>query len=236
MAESMLTSLMGTLGPLISQIMTIVFFFTKIMLGIVAISMGIYYLTFDCKMMVAQLVKGNRVIISEKRVREFKSKDGIPKLKSFGIPFLMPAEVVNQGPSDSIYPYRSMLVKKLYCYVKKDGIYFPVSNFVLGTATQNEDGTIEYSIEGSGLEISRDFDAEQAAMNNQKDAVDRHKKKKPAEVVMAIGLMIVTILVVGAILIYGFAKTAQGALANAEAAKAIAQMGAQVAQQQLGPG
>jgi hypothetical protein len=144
--------------------------------------------------------------------------------------------VVNQPPSDCAFPIKGKLGNTtLYNFVKSDGIYYPVANTVLGKRVE-KDGKMFYSIEGSGLEISRDFEAEKGTLNNLVLAGDKYRNRKPIEIAAMYGLMI--IIVAGSFIVLGYAfyqtgKIQTAIFAMAEAAKEI---GNTVASNQLGPG
>ena len=70
-----------------------------------------------------------------------------------------------------------------------------------------------YSVEGTGLELSRDFEAEQSTLNNLINAAEKYKNRKPIEIAAMYGLMI--IIVVGGFVTIGYALYKTGQISEA---------------------
>lgn len=181
------------------------------------------YTSFNVKIMVRQMTRGNRTIVEMVRAKKSKEKNlDHPKLQLFGT-LGFGGKKITQPPTDCIYPYKSKFGNTtLYDFVVKDAIYYPISNAVLGkkyivtdkdqpkvdeelNAWAKEKGyeikenpgdqaNVIYSMEGSGLETSRDFEAEQATLNDLISAAERYKNKKPGEIYMLYGVVILAIV------------------------------------------
>ena len=70
-------------------------------------------------------------------------------------------------------------------------------------------GELFYSIQNSGLEINRDFDAEQATLNDLIAAAEKYKNRKPGEVYMLYGVVILAILGGFVTVVYALYKAGQ---------------------------
>ena len=160
-----------------------------------------------------------------------------------------------------------MVHKKMYDFIKKDGLFYPVQNLVLGrrydipmvanTQEQldaleaandeidqilrkydietNQEKRVVYSIQGSGLEISRDYDAEQAIENALIAKAETYRNQKPSFMYAVYGLAI--ILAIGSFSMMIYAIHQFGSLSSAIASlQEPLKQGVQGAiQQKLGP-
>lgn len=202
-------------GPVLDTFLVQVgWFFQIALIGVVGCFI-IYYWSFKQRALVLEYTKGNKTMGNFIKVRELKDKHGQMKLRSFNIPWMIKGITINLPGSESIYPMKGG--KTMYVFIKKDALYFPVTNFVLGQLKINFDEVtqkeyLEYSLEGSGLEVGRDFDAEQAAFNELVEAAEKYKNKKPAEFVAMIGIAIILLLGVMFLVYYAIKK--QGDIAE----------------------
>ncbi|MBI2047485.1 hypothetical protein HYT26_04985 [Candidatus Pacearchaeota archaeon] len=264
MATFELGELTAKIGPALVQMLGLLWGILKL-LGIVGFLLLIWwYTSYNVRLLERKFTKGGRVSISLKRAKKiFDKKLGHPQIQTFGF-FGFGSKKLNEPPSDCIFPYQSSFGNSiLYDYIIKEGIYYPISNVVLGRKyivssdiqLQQDDKfmqwaqengieiksignpeNIVYSIEGSGLEITRDFEAEQASLNNLINAADKYKNRKPIEIAAMYGLMI--IIVVGAFitLIYAFYKSGQIIDAVNKGWEIFKDLGGKVVEQKLGPG
>jgi len=170
--------------------------------------LGLYFLIilrkYDIKVVVYEMSKGNRVIAYHTIAAKIRTKDGTPKLKFFSWTGALGfnTEQINEPPSECMYANRSRLQPRQYNFVKKDGLYHPVNNHIQGIKYKDEQGIPLYSLEGSGLEINRDYDSEQAIGNKLLEKANAYRNKKPTEIIASFAFMIITIIVAGVIMIY----------------------------------
>ena len=237
MAISVTADQIGSqLQPLVGSTVAIVFTFLKwgaIFIGAAYILMMLRY---NVLVTVREQIKGGKTIVYTIKAREYvDGKSNSPRLRLFH-PLIFMGTSINQPPSDCIVAYRGFFSKKMYDFIKKDGLYYPVQNLILGrryeiplvaktqedldrlSAAHDEIDEITkkydlpqsdekfrsvYSIVGSGLEISRDYDAEQAIENALIAKAETYRNQKPSFIYAAYGLAI--ILAVGAfsMMIYG---------------------------------
>lgn len=213
-----------TITPYLNQILGLIWIIVKL-LGVLAVAgYGYILVTYNTRVMVDDYLKGKRSISKLIWAKEVKNKQlDSPQIMLFD-KFGLGGTRINQPPSECIVPYKSMFAKKLYKFVKKDGLYYPVSNMVLGYRYEIPPNQIKakeaidqlkvrdnltvgdnivYSIEGSGLEISRDYDAEQGIWNNLETKATKYRNKKPIEIAAMYGLMIVVIVGSVVIMVYG---------------------------------
>jgi len=202
---------------------------------------GLYYLwvftSFNKKVMLREMTKGNRTIVKIVRAKIVKEKNlQHPQLQLFGT-FGFQGKRITQPPSDCIYPYKSTFGNTtLYDFVVKDDIHYPISNTVLGrkyvltgenqeevdsevidwakekgyAVAQNPgESNVVYSLDGSGLETSRDFDAEQGTLNDLISAAEKYKNRKPGEVYMLYGVVILAIVGGFITVVYSLFKAGQ---------------------------
>ncbi|KKK79191.1 hypothetical protein LCGC14_2835980 [marine sediment metagenome] len=172
---------------------------------------------YNIKLNVREYSKGGRVINYSTRAVNIKDKKtGAPKLKTFGM-MGFKGEIINEPPAECLIANRSRITNKMYDFIKKDGLYYPILNFVLGTKKQfkNEAGEMEeiYSIEGSGLEINRDYDAEQSIQNKLIEEAIQFRNRKSTEIVAVYALMIIT--VIGSFIMMWYAWNQFGNIAQA---------------------
>ncbi len=59
-----------------------------------------------------------------------------------------------------------------------------------------------YSLEGSGLEVNRDFNSEQAIQNMLKEKAISYRNRKPTEIIASYALMIITIVISGVLMFF----------------------------------
>jgi len=93
-----------------------------------------------------------------------------------------------------------------------------------------------YSIQGSGLEISRDYDAEQAIQNTLIEKATTYRNKKPTEVIASFALMIITVIVSGVVMWFAWKNFGNMAGAIASLNEPLRQGIAGAAQSIIGPG
>jgi len=212
------------------------------LIGIIALlGYAVVIYRYDTKINVREYSKGGRIITFTTRAIKIKDKKtGAPKLKFFG--FLgFGGDVINEPPAECLIAHRSRLTHKMYDLIKKDGLYYPVQNIVLGIKHKVEDektGEIKevYSIEGSGLEISRDYDAEQAIQNTMIEKATSYRNKKPTEVIASFVLMIITIIVSGVVMWFAWKQFGNMAGAIASLREPLREGITAAAQNIIGPG
>jgi hypothetical protein len=221
---------------------------------------------FRSTAVVREYTKGGRVVSYQVKAREFTDrKDNIPKLQFFGT-MGFAGKIINQPPSECVIPYRGVWVKKMYDLVKKDGLYFPVENLVLGrrydiptNALDDEqaklleqaheradelvqyevggykDKRVAYAIEGSGMELSRDYDAESSIENMMLQKAEQYRNQKPSFMYAVYGLAI--ILAIGSFIVMIYSWNQFGNIADAIAGlKEPLRQGTEAAlTQKLGP-
>lgn len=209
---------LASAGPVVEQIMGVVIQFLQLGLLLGVIAWGFMLWRYDTKINVREYSKGGRVITYTTRAVKFKNKrTGSPKLRFFG--FLgFRGEVVNEPPAECLVAHRSRLTNKMYDFVKKDGLYHPVQNFVLGvkqTIVDEDTGKEKdvYSIEGSGLELDRDYDAEQSVQNKLIEEAVQFRNRKPTEIIASFALMIITIVVSGVVMWFAWKQFGNIAIA-----------------------
>ncbi len=196
--------------------------------------------SFNRKIMIREYTKGGRT--TTKMIRGKKVFDkvlGTPQIQFFGT-FGFQGKKIPEPPGDCIFPYKSKMGNTImYDFLLKDGIYFPISNAILGRryvmagpeAEKNpvlmefikekgfevypagKEENVIYSVEGTGLELSRDFEAEQSTLNNLINAAEKYKNRKPIEIAAMYGLMI--IIVVGGFVTIGYALYKTGQISEA---------------------
>lgn len=161
--------------------------------------------SYNIKVMVREMTKNNRVVVKIYRAKRVKGKSLTrPRIK------LLMGKELDQPPTDSIFPYKSTFGNTvLYDYVLKDGVYYPITNSVLGKQYLSDDGKPIYSLEGSGLEVNRDFNAEQGTINNMAVIADKYRNKKPGEVYMLYGVVILAIAGGFVTVVYSLYKAGQ---------------------------
>lgn len=226
--------------PVVEQFMGIIGMVLQLLLLLAIIAYGYMLYMFDVKVNVRELSKGGRTITYTTRAKKIRDKKtGAPKLKFFGR-FGFGGDEINEPPSSCLVAHRSRITNKMYDFVKKDGNYYPVENFVLGVEHKvvGEDGlehTI-YSTKGSGLEVNRDYDAEQAIQNTLIEKASAYRNKKPTEIIASYALMIITIITCGIVMWFAWKQFGNmaGAIASLQEPMKQGIMGA--AQSIIGPG
>ncbi|GAF93762.1 unnamed protein product, partial [marine sediment metagenome] len=157
------------LGPALAGILDFVVMIFQLILILAILGYGASLLMYDTKVNVREYSKGGRIITYTTRARRFRDKKtGAPKLRFFGMMGFR-GEVINEPPAECLIAFKSRVTHKMYDFVKKDGLYYPINNFVLGVKQQYKDekGEIKetYTLEGSGLEVNRDYNIEQELQN-----------------------------------------------------------------------
>ena len=208
---AVIDSFLASATPYVEQIMGLLGMIIQLVLFLAVIGYGASLLMYDTKINVREYSKGGRMITYTTRARRFKDKKtGAPKLKFFGM-LGFRGEVINEPPAECLIAFKSRITHKMYDFIKKDGMYYPVNNFVLGINQQYKDektGEIKetYTLEGSGLEINRDYNIEQELQNTLIEKATTYRNKKPTEIIAAYALMIITIIVSGIIMWYAWSQ------------------------------
>ena len=216
----------ASISPVVGTAVNWLWGFLQLGLLVVGVYLLWVWSSYNVKVMTRSMTKSNRTIVKivrAKRISDKKLKH--PTIQLFGT-LGFGGKKIPQPPADCIYPYKgSMGNTTLYDFVVKDGLYYPISNAVLGRkylvttkpeeeidpeiqkfASDHEYSIKEidkttneiYSLQGSGLEVSRDFDSEQSTLNDLISAAEKYKNKKPGEVYMLYGFLILSL--VGAII------------------------------------
>ncbi len=259
-----LDQMFASAGPAAGEILSLIWNIIKLLLFVGFLGYLWYYTTFNVRLLERKYTKGGRVTVTIKKAKKVFEKNLMhPQLKTFGT-LGFGGKRVNEPPADCVFPFQASFGNTtMYDFIIKEGVYYPVSNTVLGRKYIVESGDNElqkddkfmlwakenglqvttignpenvvYSIQGSGLEVSRDFEAEQATLNNLINAADKYKNRKPIEIAAMYGLMI--IIVVGAFitLIYAFYKSGQIIEAVNKGWEIFGEIGGEVAKQKLGP-
>lgn len=229
---------------------------TQFLLIILAIGYVFLLYTYNVKITIREYTKGARTIVYTTNAREYtERKSGAPKLQFFG-KFGFSGRKINQPPAECIIPYKSMFKKKMYDFIKKDDLFFPVKNLVLGQRYEvpkediqklphsvldnykvgvKDDHGVLYSTQGSGLEVSRDYDAEQAIQNNLIGKAEAYRNEKPTVLYAMYGLAI--ILAIGSFITMIYSWNQFGNVAGAiDGLKAPIETGiTEAVNQRLGP-
>ena len=206
---AIIDSFLASAGPAVSQMLDVVGMFLQLLLLLGTIAYGFMLWRYDVKIHVRELSKGGRTIMSSMRAMGIKEKKtGAPKLQTFGF-MGFKGEVISMPPAECLVPTRGRVTRKVYDFVKKDGLYYPIQNFVLGMLREAKDEktgekTFVYTIEGSGLEVNRDFDSEQAIQNKLIEEASQFRNKKPTEIIASYALMIITVIVSGVVMWYAW--------------------------------
>ncbi len=256
---AVIDSFLASAGPAVQQIVGVIGQFLQLFLLLGVLAYGFMLWRFDIKVHVRELSKGGRTIMSSQRAMSFKEKKtGAPKLRMFGT-MGFGGEVISLPPAECLVPTRSRITTKVYDFVKKDGLYYPVKNFVLGvmqpmtvmvdeekldektgkmekTGKQIEKVYEEYTIEGSGLEIDRNFDSEQAIQNKLIEEAVQFRNRKPTEIIASYALMIITIIVSGVVMWFAWKQFGNMAGAIASLGPPLKEGILGAAQNIIGPG
>ena len=231
---------LASAGPAVSQVLDVIWQFLQLFFVLGLIAYGFMLWRYDTKVNIRELSKGGRIILSTTRAVVIKEKKtGAPKLKFFGIMGFR-GEVISQPPAECLVPCKSRLTAKTYDFVKKDGLYYPIQNFVLGMIREVEDENGErrqvYTIQGSGLEVNRDFDSEQAIQNKLIEEATQFRNRKPTEIIASFALMIITIIVSGIIMWFAWKQFGNMAGAIASLREPLKEGIIGAAQGIIGPG
>lgn len=204
--------------PFLGQAFDVVWMVLRLVLLLGLIGYGFLLFTYNIKLNIREYSKGGRVINYTTRAVKVKDKKtGAPMLRTFGMMGIK-GEMINEPPAECLISNKSRITYKMYDFVKKDGLYYPVQNLVLGIKKQYKDedtGEIKeiYTIEGSGIELSRDYDAEQAIQNTLIEKATSYRNKKPTEIIASYALMIITII--GSFIMMWYAWNQFGNIAQA---------------------
>ncbi len=204
--------------PILGQTFDFIWMIGQLVGILLLLGYGFVLWKYNIKLNIREYSKGGRVINYSTRAVNIKDKrTGAPKLKTFGTMGFR-GEIINEPPAECLIANRSRITNKMYDFVKKDGLYYPILNFVLGTKKQfknEETGETKeiYSIEGSGLEINRDYDAEQSIQNKLIEEAIQFRNRKSTEIVAVYALMIIT--VIGSFIMMWYAWNQFGNIAQA---------------------
>lgn len=228
-------------GPYMNQFFDIVWMAIRLIGLLAIIGYGILIYKYNTKINVREYSKGGRVITFTTRAIRIKDKmTGAPKLRMFGFMGLK-GDIINEPPAECLIACRSRITNKMYDFVRKDGLYYPIQNLVLGVRHQVKDEETgetkeEYSLEGSGLEVNRDYDAEQAIQNTLIEKATAYRNRKPTEIIASFALMIITIIVSGVIMWFAWKQFGNMAGAIASLKEPLREGIVGAAQGILGPG
>ena len=204
--------------PFLGQTFDMVWMVARLVGLLAIIGYGALLFRYNIKLNIREYSKGGRVInYSTTAIKVKDKKTGSPMLKTIGM-LGIKGEMINEPPAECLIGNRSRITYKMYDFVKKDGLYYPIQNLVLGTLKQYKDEETQeirefYSIEGSGLELSRDYDAEQAIQNTLIEKATSYRNKKPTEIIASYALMIITII--GSFIMMWYAWNQFGNIAQA---------------------
>ena len=254
---AIIDSFLAAAGPAASQIVDVIIQFVQLGLLLLIIGYGIILWRYDTRVNVREYSKGGRVINWTTKARETKEKKtGAPKLLFFGFMGFR-GETISKPPAECLVAHKSRVTTKMYDFIKKDGLYYPVKNFVLGTLHQVEQDVEEkffnketgknetrivkqtqevYSIQGSGLEVDRNFDAEQSIQNKLIEEATQFRNRKPTEIIASYALMIITIIVSGVVMWFAWKQFGNMAEAIAGLREPLRQGIVGAAQNIIGPG
>lgn len=261
-----INSLSAQAAPIAKATIGLVWSIIQLLLLLGALLYIYFYTSFNVRVLERKYTKGGRVIATIKRAKKvFDKKLNHPQLQFFGI-MGFKGKQLNEPPADCIIPFQTGLFGNtvMYDFIVKDGVHYPVANAVLGKKyivdTEDKDlqkddafmqwagenslivqavgnpHTVVYSIEGSGLEVSRDFDAEQASLNNLINAADKYKNRKPIEIAAMYGLMIICLVGVTIMVVYALYKVGSISDAVNRGWEIFDKLGSQVVSSKLGPG
>ena len=215
---AVIDDIMNNITPFLGEAFDVVWMIMRLVLLLALIGYAYVLWTYNIKLNIREYSKGGRVINYTTRAVSTKNKQtGAPKLKTFGMMGFR-GEIINQPPAECLIANRSRITNKMYDFVKKDGLYYPVLNFVLGTKKEyidekTGDRKETYSLEGTGLEIIRDYDAEQAIQNKLIEEAIQFRNKKSTEIIASYALMIITII--GSFIMMWYAWNQFGNIAQA---------------------
>lgn len=202
--------LMLQFAPVFKQLVGMSYIILSLIFGAGVIIYMISFLRFNVAIQVFERTKDGRTIIKFTKGVEVKDKKSGIVYLMFKSPTLFFGKKITCPPSNCIFPYKSIMAKKLYALVYSDGQYLPVPNFIAGKkniVTDEGGNQIEgYSWEGTGLEIARDFDFEQSIINTMAIKADKYKNQKPIEIIAMYALMIIVIISAATIIIYSLKR------------------------------
>lgn len=227
--------------PYLSQTLDVIWMIAQLVGILLLIGYGVLLYLYDTKINVREYSKGGRTITYSTRARRIRDKTtGAPKLRFFGTMGFR-GELINEPPAECLIAHRSRITNKMYDFIRKDGLYYPINNLVLGVVHKvvdentGKNNTI-YSIEGSGLEINRDYDAEQAIQNTLIEKATTYRNRKPTEIIASFALMIITIIVCGVVMWFAWKQFGNMAGAIASLKEPLKGGIVQAAQGIIGPG
>ena len=246
-------------GPAAVQLVDVIIQFVQLGFLLGVIGYGFLLWRFDTRVNIREYSKGGRIINWSSRARAIKQKKtGAPQIQFFGL-FGFKGEVIPKPPAECLISNKSRITVNMYDFIKKDGLYYPVKNFVLGvmqpmtvmvdeekldektgkmekTGKQIEKVYEEYTIEGSGLEIDRNFDSEQAIQNKLIEEAVQFRNRKPTEIIASYALMIITIIVSGVVMWFAWKQFGNMAGAIASLGPPLKEGILGAAQNIIGPG
>lgn len=238
---AIIDSFLASASPYVSQTLDMVWMVVQLVGILALIGYGFLLYKYDTKINVREYSKGGRTITYITRATKIRDKStGAPKLRFFGTMGFR-GDVINEPPAECLVAHRSRITNKMYDFVKKDGLYFPINNLVLGVmhkVVNKETGETKtvYSIEGSGLETNRDYDAEQAIQNTLIEKATTYRNRKPTEIIASFALMIITIIVCGIVMWFAWKQFGNMAGAIASLNEPLRSGIVQAAQNIIGPG
>lgn len=264
MATLDIGQLTALVGPALDATITVVLWAAYLTAILGFVYWVFTYFNFNRKIMVREYTKGGKTVVKLLKAKRVTGKNlRHPKLKFYGM-LGFGGKQINEPGSECIFPYKSTFGNTImYDFIRKDGLYFPITNAVLGRryviapsdiketsedlkewveslgykVLESEEGkNVIYSTEGSGLEVSRDFDAEQSTLNDLIAAAEKYKNRKPIEIAAMYGLMIIMVVGSFVVLFYAFYKTGEIAEAVNKGWEIFSGVSDVVATSKQGPG
>lgn len=238
---AVLDNFIASLSPAIATMLDVVGQILQLLLILGVLAYGALLYMYSIKINVWEHSKGNRVIASTtKAMKARDKKTGAPMLRLFGT-MGFGGQVINQPPAECLVADKSRITPKGYSFILKDGLYHPVENIVLGRRVEavvegTDKKVITYTIQGSGIEINRDYNAELAIQNTLIEKATTYRNKKPTEVIASFALMIITIIVSGIVMYFAWTQFGNMAGAIASLREPLREGIAGAAQSIIGPG
>lgn len=238
---AIIDNFIASMAPALGVALDVIWMFIQVIGLLALIGYGYMLYKYDTKINVREYSKGGRTITYTTRAVKIRDKKtGAPKLRFFGM-MGFKGDVINEPPAECLVAHRSRITNKMYDFVKKDGLYYPVNNLVLGvkhTVIDEKSGKNQtiYSMEGSGLEINRDYDAEQAIQNTLIDKATAYRNKKPTEIIASFAMMIITIITCGVVMWFAWKQFGNMAGAIASLREPLREGIIGAAQNIIGPG
>jgi len=230
-----------TIMPYVDVLFSTIWIVLRLVLILAGIAYAIFLFKYDVRIEIRDQAKGYRTIGRTVRARRYMDKKtGTPMLQLFH-PLIFRGEKINEPPSECLIPCRSRMTPKMYSFVRKNGLFYPIDNYILGVEHKvvneetGENNTV-YSIEGSGLEVNRDYNAEQAIQNTLIEKATTYRNKKPTEIIASYALMIITIITCGVVMWYAWKTFGNIAYAISELKEPLESGIMQAAQNIIGPG